>query len=137
MRLLVLLLLLLLTLPLWAPDVDQAFIAEQEPIHYDPMLFAFMKVESNFRADVVNNLGYTGILQIGQEMIDEANRILMLHGKIQSCTLTDATDSTKSVRVWYIIQNHYNRSYTLENACRIWNPLGGELYYRRIKKAML
>lgn len=120
-----------------APVSGVVFIPQGKVIHYDPMLLAFMKVESNFRTDVVNSLGYTGILQIGQEMIDEANRILRMQGRIPEFRISECLDSTKSVRLWYTIQNKLNPSYTLQNACRIWNSQGGDLYYQRIKKAML
>jgi len=113
-----------------APGRAEMCIAESKSITYDPILFAFMEAESNFRTDVVNHLGYTGILQIGQEMITDANRIQKNH----VFTLSDALDSTKSVQIWYIMQNHYNRSYTLKNACRIWNSTASEKYIEKIQR---
>ena len=103
---------------------------------YDPILNAFMEVESNFRTGVINNLGYTGILQIGQEMTDEANRINELSGnplrfKFPECAL----DSLQSVQIWYIVQDWHNPTYNLRRAAYIWNPLASVKYYLKIKKS--
>jgi|WetSurMetagenome_2_1015567.scaffolds.fasta_scaffold00157_69 hypothetical protein len=118
-----------------APDTTVLYIQESQKIQvFDPILYAFMKVESNFQTDVINSLGYAGILQIGPEMIEETNRICELTGNPKSFTLTDRLDSIKSVQIWYIIQNYYNRAYTLENACKLWNPLAGDWYYNKIKR---
>lgn len=116
-----------------APGRAELCVPAQKPITYDPILFAFIHVESNNRHDVVNHLGYTGILQIGQEMIDEVNRIQ----KDQVFTISDALDSTKSVRVWYCIQSYKNPSYDLKTACRVWNPTASEKYYEKIQKIIV
>lgn len=122
------------SLTLKAPDNQGLIIIRSEPVKvFDPMLYAFQKVESNFDTDTINRLGYGGILQIGQEMIDEANRICRIEGINQSFTLTDRLDSTKSVQVWYIVQNYWNPYYTLRKACHVWNPLASVRYYQKIK----
>ena len=112
-----------------APEPVVIIIEKQNPIFYDPMLLAFMKIESNFRTDVVNYLGCVGILQISPVMIKEVNRIQ----KINVYNLLDRLDSTKSVQVWYCIMQYYNASYTLKNASRIWNPTATKEYYNKIK----
>lgn len=119
---------------LTAPPVKELPIAEGKGIFFDPMLIAFMQVESNFDTDTINRLGYGGILQIGSEMVEEANRISRIKGINQSFTLTDRLDSTKSVQMWYIVQNYWNESYALKRACIVWNPLASINYYRKIKK---
>lgn len=121
-----------------APPANSVMIFESEVIMpYDPMLYAFQKVESNFNVSVVNWLGYTGILQIGQEMTDEANRICKLTGNPKRFTFPEsALDSLQSVQIWYIVQSHWNPTYELKRACKIWNPLASERYYNKILESM-
>jgi hypothetical protein len=129
--------LFLICLKLSAPPSGVIAIIDSEPVQvFDKMLYAFQKVESNFDTDTINRLGYGGILQIGQEMINEANRICRIKEIPQSFTLTDRLDSIKSVRVWYIVQNYWNESYTLKKACMVWNPLASVNYYNKIKRLL-
>lgn len=125
-----------MSMKLMAPTAKSLIVEMPEKINFDPILRAFMKVESNFRPDVINSLGYYGILQIGPEMINDANRICKLKGKMPSVSYTICPDSTKSVQIWYIIQNHYNAGNDLLRACRIWNSKGGKKYYQLIKSAL-
>lgn len=101
---------------------------------YDNLLHAFQFVESNFDTDTINSLGYGGILQIGQEMIDEANRICKITKNPVRFMLIDRIDSARSVRIWYIVNDYWNPSYDIEKACEIWNPLASENYYKKITK---
>lgn len=119
-----------------APNEIHYYIAETKSIVFDPLLKAFMMVESNFRTDTINRLGYGGILQIGSQMIEDVNRICKKQGNIKSFTLTDRLDSTKSVEIWYIIQNYYNRSYSFKIACKVWNPTASMKYYQKIGKQL-
>jgi hypothetical protein len=127
-------LLLLFSANMKAPTDTRLTIAEGVRIHYDPMLYSFMAVESNFDTDTVNSLGYGGILQIGSEMIAECNRILGLKGSHLKYVLEDRLDSTKSVEIWYLIQDWHNKKYNLQRACKIWNPKADKRYYQRILK---
>jgi hypothetical protein len=124
----------ILSLRLTAPTDSSLILVVGEGIHYDPMLYSFMKVESNFDKDTVNSLGYGGILQIGSEMIAECNRILGLKRSPLKYVLEDRLDSAKSVEVWYLIQNWHNKEYELKRACKIWNPLASKEYIKRLKK---
>ena len=136
MKLIFTLLLIFLTIQLFAPEAKNIFIEKSDKIKYDPILFAFEKVESNFNTSIINRLGYSGLLQIGPEMIKDVNRICRKQRIIQSFTLTDTLDSTKSVSIWYIIQNYYNRSYSVKIACKVWNPTASKKYYQKIKKEL-
>ena len=129
---------LLFTIPAFCPGAKCFYIERQKEIKlFDPILYAFQAIESNFDTDTINRLGYGGILQIGQEMIDEVNRIYKMKGIIKSCTLTDRLDSTKSVQMWYIVQNYWNPSYEIKKACKVWNPLASIKYYNKIKAKLL
>ena len=134
MKLMLTILLLTITFEVFAPTDKTIILPEGERIHYDPMLYSFMAVESNFDTDTVNSLGYGGILQIGSEMISECNRILGLKGSPLKYVLEDRLDSTKSVEIWYLIHSWHNKEYELNRACKIWNPLADSRYYTRILK---
>jgi hypothetical protein len=123
---------------LFAPGNKTLVIfAGEEIIVFDPILYAFQKVESNFDTDVVNSLGYTGILQEGQEMINEANRICKMTGNPARFTFPgSALDSLQSVQIWYIVQDYWNPRYEVKRACKIWNPLASNRYYLKIKSAL-
>ena len=129
---------ILMSIELLAPESKTAVIIEGEAITvYDPMLNAFQFVESSFDTDTINRLGYGGILQIGQEMTDEANRICKLTGNPARFMLSDRLDSTKSVQMWYIVQRYWNPKYSVKTACKIWNPLASNRYFLKVQKAML
>lgn len=128
----------ILSLRLTAPPDTRLVITEGEAVKvYDPMLNAFMFVESSFDTDTVNKLGYTGILQIGQEMTDEANRINEMSGSplrfnFPGCAL----DSLQSVQIWYTVQSYWNKSYSVKRACKVWNPEASNKYYAKIKAVL-
>ena len=90
------------------------------------MLHSFIKVESNFNDTVINSLGYGGCLQIGQEMVDEVNRICKKEGNPSRYVLKDRLNRGKSIEMWYIVQNYWNPLYDLKRAAKIWNPLASK-----------
>lgn len=124
---------------LTAPPHQELPIKESEPIQpFQPMAMAFQYVESNFDADTVNILGYTGMMQEGQEMINEANRICKLTGNLKRFTFPEAAlDSLQSVQVWYIVMDHWNENYKLKRAAHIWNPLANHKYLERLNTATI
>ena len=139
MRKMALIILITLTTKiLLAPGLAELIIVNEAPCYrFDPMLDAFKFIESNFRTDIVNRLGYTGILQLGQEMIDEANRICELTGNPRRFTFPkSALDPIEAVQIWYIVQDYWNPKYDLKKACKIWNPLASKKYYEKIHKRM-
>ena len=135
MKTILTLILLCFSLSLSAPPDKRLVIFEGEAVRpYDRVLNAFMFVESNYRTDVVNSLGYTGILQIGQEMTDEANRINIMSGSpIRFNFPESALDSLQSVQIWYTVQSYWNKSYSVKRACKVWNPEASNRYYNKIK----
>jgi hypothetical protein len=81
---------------------------------------------------VINSLGYAGILQEGQQIIDDANRINELNGNPYRFELKDRLNQRKAVWIFYTIQQYYNPKYHIKKQCEIWNYLGGEIYYKRV-----
>lgn len=105
---------------------------------FDPMLWAFQKTESNFDTDTINRLGYAGILQEGQEMITEANRICKIEGiKKHFIYPMSALDSLQSVQIWYIVHAFHNPWYKHRGVAKRWNPLASERYYTKTKYAII
>ena len=136
-RMLIVLFLSLFSLSLFAPGYSVCYIKADPGIHHDPILRAFMFVESSFRVDVVNYLGYSGILQIGAEMTAEANRINSLTGRAERYTFpASALDSAQSVAIWYVAQNWHNPGYDVKRCAQIWNPLASKKYLNKILKQL-
>jgi hypothetical protein len=116
-----------------APDAKTLYIQKLDPLKsIDKILLAFELTESNMNESVINSLGYAGILQEGQQIIDDANRINELNGNPYRFELSDRLNQRKAVWIWYTIQNHYNPKYRISTACFLWNYLGGEIYYQRV-----
>ena len=124
---------------LTAPPYPELPIVQSESISpHQPLAMAFQYVESSFRTNIINKLGYTGIMQEGQEMINEANRICKLTGNTKRFTFPEAgLDSLQSTQVWYIVMDFHNGSYQLNRAADIWNHLGTPEYIRRLKEATI
>jgi hypothetical protein len=135
MKTILIIIFLLFTLSASAPEDKRLTIVRAESVKpYDPILNAFMFVESNYRTDVVSSLGYTGLLQIGQEMTDEANRINKLSSNpIRFKFPQSALDSLQSVQIWYTVQSYWNKSYSVKRACKVWNPLASGRYYNKVR----
>jgi len=121
------------------PPHQEFPLVQSESIQpHQPLAMAFQYVESSFRTDIINKLGYTGIMQEGQEMINEANRICELTGNPKRFTFPEAAlDSLQSTQVWYIVMDFHNGNYQLNRAANIWNPLGTYEYTRRLKEATI
>jgi hypothetical protein len=133
MRLILTILFLFISIRLLAPDAKILYIQKLDPLKsIDKILLAFELTESNMNETVINSLGYAGILQEGQQIIDDANRINELNGNPYRFELSDRLNQRKAVWIWYTIQNHYNPSYRINRACDLWNSLGGEVYYKRV-----
>jgi hypothetical protein len=136
MKLILIIILCLLSLRLIAPSAKELIIERIQPLKpYDKMVIAFMQVESNFNPLAKGKLDDTGILQIRQIAIDEANRINEITGNEVRYVFIDALDSLKSVNIWYIVQGYWNPSFDIRKATEVWNPGSGELYYNKIKEA--
>lgn len=125
----------LFTCVVTAPMYPVAYITSREPLKYQRLLHAIIQIESRGDPDAINwDEHAMGLLQIRPIMIEEANRILRLQGKTQSCTLTDALDSMKSIQIYWIVQNFHNPSNDVKIGCRVWNGKSVKnKYYKKIQ----
>jgi len=119
-----------------APTIPEEF---KTPIKYfllkveppDRVLYYMMEKESVFNPKAYNKREHAaGILQIRPIMVTHINWILQKEGKDMSFTLADRFDSTKSVKMYYIFQEHHNPNYDPKLACYLWN--GGQPIYKKM-----
>ncbi|MBR2153250.1 MAG: transglycosylase SLT domain-containing protein [Bacteroidaceae bacterium] len=103
-----------------------------------PVIRAIAQVESEGNPKMVSKCGrYVGYLQISKILVRECNQIL---GK-QVYTYDDRYDKQKSIDMFIVFQEHFNKEGNTEKAIRLWNS--GDLncmkhkrptegYYRRV-----
>ena len=133
MRFILIILFFFISIRLLAPGAKSLYIEKLNPIKsIDKILLAFELTESNLNDTIVNSLGFGGILQEGQQIIDDANRICQKTNNPYRFKLDDRLNQRKAVWVWYIINEYYNPKYRISISCKIWNSLGGQEYYKRI-----
>lgn len=93
---------------------------------------AFAYVESRNNPNLVNTAeDAVGWLQIRPIMIAEANRI----SGVDMFWLEDRETKSGSFIIFAKIMEAKNPTLDIRKACRIWNPKGGEEYYRRVRDA--
>ena len=81
-------------------------------------IYIAMNETSNFDEKAINKKeNAAGLLQIRPIMIRDVNRIV----GYKKYTLNDRYNFSKSLEIFYIIQDHYNPEYDIEKAARIWN----------------
>lgn len=103
-----------------------------------PVIRAIAQVESEGNPKMVSKCGrYVGYLQISKILVRECNQIL---GK-QVYTYDDRYDKQKSIDMFIVFQEHFNKEGNTEKAIRLWNS--GDLncmkhkrptegYYRKV-----
>lgn len=98
----------------------------------DAMIKAFAKQESGFNCNAVSPCGrYVGYLQIGEIMVDEANRII---GDGEEVFYYDERYSQYiSSEIFNIVMLHHNPDLDIDKAIDIWNPNCPKSYRDNIK----
>ncbi len=101
---------------------------------------AIAQVESEERPDQVSSNGlYVGYLQISKILVRQCNQIL----GTQAYTYNDRYDKQKSIEMFIVFQEHFNKEGNMEKAIRLW--CSGDLkcmnrkratngYYRRVMR---
>lgn len=97
-------------------------IQSQNPFGINDMvLLSFMWYESRYDSTAINPVsGARGVLQILPIMIEEANRLQKLYHSPIRYTWDDAWSVSRSIEIWYLVQQHHNPDYDLQKACQIW-----------------
>ncbi len=130
-RNLVLLLMVVVSLGVSAQDIN----LEKK---WGPVVEAIAQVESEGHPELVSKNGlYVGYLQISKVLVRQVNQIL----GTKAYTYNDRYDKQKSIEMFIIFQEHYNREGNMEMAIRLWcsgdlrcmsRKRASEGYYRRV-----
>ena len=118
-------------------------VAQSTPTknRWDNLIKAISAVESKGNTRAVNGK-HVGILQISPIVVDECNRINKLKKNVKRYTYGDRYSKEKSIEMFWIIQNFYNKERNLEKAIRLWNGgsgytrAGTQKYYNKVIKEL-
>ena len=118
-------------------------VAQSTPTknRWDNLIKAISAVESKGNTRAVNGK-HVGILQISPIVVDECNRINKLKKNVKRYTYGDRYSEEKSIEMFWIIQNFYNKERNLEKAIRLWNGgsgytrAGTQKYYNKVIKEL-
>jgi len=101
---------------------------------------AIAQVESEGHPELVSKNGlYVGYLQISKILVRQINQIL----GTQAYTYNDRYDKQKSIEMFIIYQEHYNKEGNMEKAIRLWcsgdlrcmsRKRASEGYYKRVMR---
>ena len=101
------------------------------------LISSIIHIESRGNKNAINKKGdCVGILQITPILVKDCNRIV----GYKKYNLNDRYNVEKSIEMFNIIQEHYNKEKNLEKAIRLWN--GGsnfsvkktEKYFKKVLK---
>ena len=118
-------------------------VAQSTPTknRWDNLIKAISAVESKGNTRAVNGK-HVGILQISPIVVDDCNRINKLKKNVKRYTYGDRYSKEKSIEMFWIIQNFYNKERNLEKAIRLWNGgsgytrAGTQKYYNKVIKEL-
>ena len=122
----------------WLESVAQSTPTENR---WDNLIKAISAVESKGNTRAVNGK-HVGILQISPIVVDDCNRINKLKKNVKRYTYGDRYSEEKSIEMFWIIQNFYNKERNLEKAIRLWNGgsgytrAGTQKYYNKVIKEL-
>ena len=90
---------------------------------------AIIQVESSGNEKAVSKDGKcVGAMQIQKIVVDDCNEYLKLKKSTKRFTYDDRYDREKSIEMFYLIQERYNKTNDIEKGIRIWN--GGPFGYK-------
>lgn len=95
-------------------------IAQNTNVDYSRLITAIGTVESKLNDKAVSGV-HAGFLQISKVTVAECNRINKIKGVSKRYTLKDRFNHQKSIEMFYIIQNFYNKKGDLDYAILLWN----------------
>jgi len=100
------------------PDLVEA----KRVVDLAPLIEAMIWVESRDNDSAYNKReDAVGCLQIRPIMLRECNRILELQNVEKRYTLEDRWSRTKSVQIFYVVNNYHHENATYEEIARAWN----------------
>jgi len=97
-------------------------IEVNDVVDLTPLIEAMIWVESRDNDSAYNKReDAVGCLQIRPIMLRECNRILELQNVEKRYTLEDRWSRTKSVQIFYVVNNYHHENATYEEIARAWN----------------
>ena len=116
-------------------------IAQNTNVDYSRLITAIGTVESKLNDKAVSGV-HAGFLQISKVTVAECNRINKIKGVSKRYTLKDRFNHQKSIEMFNIIQNFYNKKGDLHYAILLWNegcsamdkPKRKTKYYNKVMK---
>lgn len=104
-------------------------VDESKKVNKANFILALAYVESKWDEKAYNkSTDAAGYLQIRKSVVDDCNRII---GR-ELYTLKDRLDKKKSIEMFMIIQNHYNKDFDIHYALKIWNPKASFSYHAKV-----
>lgn len=115
--------------------------AQERTTDYSKLINAIGQVESGMNDKAISG-GHAGFLQISKICVEDCNRINKMKGKTTRYTLQDRFDHEKSIEMFYIIQEFYNKDNDIDYAILLWNegcsamkkPKRQTNYYNKVMK---
>lgn len=100
---------------------------------YEPLIKAIAQVESEGNPKAISKDGSSvGLMQITKVLVKDVNQRLKEKGSKKRFTYNDRLNADKSVEMFIIYQEHYNKEHNIEKAIRMWN--GGIGYRKNLSK---
>jgi hypothetical protein len=123
---------------LTAPEFRQCYILAETGLRDERLLKAIIQVESGGNPSIINwKEQACGLLQIRDVMLNEVNRILQERGNNTRYTHRDCLDSTKSIKMYWIVMDYHNPSGNVFRGCEVWNGRSVKhKYYLKVKKQL-
>lgn len=108
---------------------------EMESEDWELFVRAVIWRESRGDANAIGDDGKAvGVLQLHKIMVDDANRISKMKGYDKKYTYNDRFSEEKSIEIFNIVQNYYNKSLDHTKALEIWNSGHPDSYKEEIFK---
>lgn len=119
----------------------------EKKVNYNRLITAIGTVESKMNDKAINGI-YAGFLQISPTIVKDCNRINKINGNPKRYSLQDRYNRKKSIEMFHIIQNFYNKHRDLGekdrigHMIRLWNggpgwvknPRKTDGYYKKVIK---
>lgn len=100
----------------------------RDTLNWEVFIEALAYVESGNSTTAVGTKNDVGLLQITPILIKDANRIL----GDEVYSLSDRTDSLKSIEIFNVVQEYYNEEKSPHKALKVWNPKSKLSYHNNV-----
>lgn len=97
-------------------------VAEEENVNWNKLIYSIIQVESSGNEKAISKDGTcVGAMQIKKIVVDDCNEYLEMKGVDRRYEYDDRYSIKKSIEMFNLIQERYNKELDLLEAIRIWN----------------